>query len=102
MALTRTQRAAQRLKEVDAAYRAKHVAAHNVFRAHYYAMLNKHGLPAHDPQDVMTFHSLPTAFHEDVADAKKTLIASLRQADMERNHAARAERPKLKIVRAMR
>lgn len=97
MAITRSQRIAQQLREVQQTYAAKHAAAHNEFKANYARLLDEHGLTVSAHAD---FHDLPAELHEALAPFKEGLAAALAKADGERHSVASVLKPKISYIRA--
>ena len=99
MRMTRGQAGAQRLRELDKAYRKTHAELHREFNKVFDAVMAKHGLSLTSLQDV---HSFPLAFHEDpeLLEAKNTFMLGQKlAAEVKQTSVAKLPSSAIRITR---
>ena len=104
MAVTKSQFAQQRLREVNRSHEAKHAAAHREFRVAFDKALARHGLDVNfTPKTLHLVHELPLAFYEDeeFLTAKAKLMEDLGKATQGRHdHVSKLPYANVRFVRA--
>ena len=90
MALTRSQKAQQQLNGINKAHRASLAALHADFNKVYDAAMRAHGLTISGLADHLSF---PVEFHEDIAEAKRALLAGRALAEQARRSSISSYHP---------
>lgn len=76
----------RRLREIENAYRDKHVAANAAFRRQFDALLAKHGLEFNSLADI---HELSQEFYEDLRPLQAAHLATINAAMGDRGRQVR-------------
>lgn len=104
MALTKSQAAHQRLRQVDNTYRAKHQAAHDAFNKEFDRLARKHGAII-AARDLSSVNRLPRSMVEDpeFIAAKHSHLAAISKAQQEqRTHVATMPYSRIEFQRTSR
>jgi hypothetical protein len=86
----------KRLKAANKAYEAAHFSLHYDYKRKYAETLRKHGLA--NEGGLKAHLTLPLAFHEDMKEAQKNLVAGLALA-VEARRVSVGRAPKAKVVK---